>query len=112
MGIQTSAAERFEMINRAIQHDANELSISSLCKIAGVSRSGYYAWINAATGRQKREEQDRADFALILQAYNYRGYQKGARSIYMRLLHQDPPVIMNIKNIRLLIHQTRIFRLS
>ena len=43
MGIQTSAAEKYELINQAIRHDDNALSISSLCKIAGVSRSGYYA---------------------------------------------------------------------
>ncbi|MGN0269427.1 MAG: IS3 family transposase [Candidatus Weimeria sp.] len=50
--------------------------------------------------RKEREEQDRRDFELILTAYNHRGYDKGARGIYMRLLHLDPPVNMNLKKIR------------
>ena len=31
--------------------------------------------------------------------YEYRGYRKGARSIYMRLLHMEPLTVMNIKKI-------------
>ena len=45
----------------------------------------------------EREKQDQADFELILKAY-HRGYDKGARSIYMRLLHDR--TVMNIKKIR------------
>ena len=71
-----------------------------LCEIAGVSRSGYYRWINAAKHREEQEVKDRADFEIILKAYNYRGYSKGARGIYMTLLHQEEPVIMNVKKIR------------
>ena len=99
MGIQAPAEVKFSLIYEAIQHDDNVLSISALCKIAGVSRSGYYAWVDAAPTRLAKEEQDTADFALIKQAYDFRGYAKGARSIYMRLLHMDPPVVMNIKKI-------------
>ena len=46
----------------------------------------------------EREKQDQADFELILKAYKHRGYDKGARSIYMRLLHDR--TVMNIKKIR------------
>ncbi|MDN6142227.1 MAG: hypothetical protein L0I78_07420 [Tetragenococcus halophilus] len=52
-----------------------------------MSRSGFYAWQNRAEKRTQQEAQDRADFALILEAYNYRGFQKGSQSIHMRLLH-------------------------
>lgn len=69
-----------------------------MCELAGVSRSGYYNWIRRAPARHNRELQDEADFALILDAYNYRGYAKGARSIHMRLLHTG--VRMNLKKIR------------
>ena len=69
-----------------------------MCELAGVSRSGYYNWIRSAAARHNRELRDEADFALILEAYNYRGYAKGARSIYMRLLHAG--VRMNLKKIR------------
>ena len=56
--------------------------------------------MSAAGAREKREAQDREDFELILEAYRHMGYQKGARSIYMSLLHRDPPVVMNVKKIR------------
>lgn len=91
---------RFAMIQETLSSYGNTLSVSELCRIANVSRSGYYRWAAAEPSRKQREAQDQADFALILQAYNYRGYAKGARSIYMRLLHLEPPVCMNIKKIR------------
>lgn len=90
----------FEIIEKTVSTSENRLSISSLCKMAGVSRSGYYAWVKAEAFRQAQQEQDRNDFELILAAYKRRGYKKGARSIYMELLHMDPPVIMNVKKIR------------
>lgn len=68
--------------------------------MAGVSRSGYYAWLNAAPARAQREQQDRGDFEQILTAYKMHGYSKGAKGIYMALLHMDPPVVMNLKKIR------------
>lgn len=83
-----------------IKKENNLLTVSMLCDIAKVSRSGYYNWIKSEDNRVRRENQDRKDFELILQAYQYRGYDKGARGIYMRLLHMDPPVIMNVKKIR------------
>jgi len=85
--------------------DDNLLNISWLCKIAGVSRSGYYNWLASEAARRMREERDRADFELILKAYNYRGYAKGARGIYMRMLHMNPATIMNIKKIRRLMNK-------
>lgn len=87
----------------------NILNVSALCRIAGASRSGYYAWIHAASARQEREEQDLADFALIKQAYEFRGYKKGARSIYMRLLHMNPPIVMNLKKIRRLMNKYGLY---
>ena len=100
MGIQAPAEVKYSLIHEAIRRDDNVLNISALCRIAGVSRSGYYAWVEAAPFRRSREDQDLADFALVKKAYEFRGYRKGARSIYMRLLHQTPPVIMNLKKIR------------
>ena len=94
------AAPLFEIIYQTAQDENNDLSIETLCDIAGVSRSGYYSWVAAIPDRLRREEEDRADFKLILIAYNRRGYKKGARSIYMELLHMDPPIIMNLKKIR------------
>lgn len=90
----------FEIIHETVQKDASSLSVKELCQIAGVSRSGYYAWLKAAPIREQQEIQDRQDFDLILQAYKMHGYSKGARGIYMALLHMEPPVIMNLKKIR------------
>ena len=107
MGIQAPAEVKFRLIQEAISQDNNVLSVSNLCRIAGVSRSGYYAWLDAAPAREKRKNQDQADFQLILEAYRFRGYTKGARSIHMRLLHQN--IIMNIKKIRRLMEKYRLF---
>ena len=109
MGIQAPAEIKYRLIQEAIRLDDNVLNISTLCRLAGVSRSGYYAWLEAAPLRQSREEQDLAGFALIKQAYLFRGYRTGARSIYMRLLHMNPPVIMNLKKIRRLMNKFGLF---
>lgn len=107
MGIQAPAKVKFSIIYKAICQDDNVLSVSYMCQVAGVSRSGFYAWINAAPARQEREDNDKADFALILEAYRFRGYSKGARSIHMRLLHQG--IIMNVKKIRRLMNKYSLF---
>ncbi len=91
---------KFEIIYETLNQKDNALSVAMLCDIAGVSRSGYYRWVNAEEKRKEKEEQDRSDFGIILEAYAHRGYDKGARGIYMTLLHQNPPVVMNIKKIR------------
>ena len=91
------ASTVFSLIHETLSNDENELSVSMMCRTAGVSRSGYYAWLKAASARQERETRDRADFELVLEAYNRRGYSKGARGIYMCLLHNTPPVVMNPK---------------
>lgn len=95
-----TANNKFEIIHETINKSNNRLSVTMLCEIAGVSRSGYYNWVSSKEKRIEKEIQDRADFELILAAYTHRGYDKGAQGIYMRLLHMEPPVIMNVKKIR------------
>ena len=90
----------YEIIQETLQAAGNSLSVSSLCSMAGVSRSGYYAWLKAGPIREAQEQKDREDFDLVLEAYRMRGYSKGAKGIYMALLHMEPPVIMNLKKIR------------
>ncbi|GMA09257.1 transposase [Tetragenococcus halophilus subsp. flandriensis] len=85
------------------ERDNNLLNITWLCEIAQVSRSGFYAWKENADKRAQREAQDRADFELILAAYRYRGFKKGSRSIYMRLLHTGAR--MNRKKIQRLMRK-------
>ena len=59
----------FEIIEQTTKSSAGSISVKELCQIAGVSRSGYYAWLKAAPIREQQEEQDRRDFDLILAAY-------------------------------------------
>lgn len=77
--------------------------MKELCRLAGVSRSGYYNWMSSQRARELREERDRAAFEQILEAYRFRGYAKGVRGIHMRLLHMG--IRMNVKKIRQLIRK-------
>jgi transposase InsO family protein len=97
---------RFRLIQEELQQEDNLLSVGRLCDLACVSRSGYYRWVSAADSRAQREEQDRRDFELILEAYRFRGRDKGARGIHMRLLHMG--ILMNIKKIRRLMKKYQL----
>lgn len=96
---------KFEIIQEITADPDNVLNVRDLCQIAGVSRSGYYNWLASETNRQQKEEQDRKDFDIILKAYQFRGYDKGVKGIKMRLLHLEPPIIMNQKKIRRLMRK-------
>lgn len=94
------ANAKYKIIQETLDQNDNLLNVSALCNIANVSRSGYYHYLSTEELRLQREKQDQQDFLLIVEAYQHKGYDKGARGIYMRLLHHNPPVIMNIKKIR------------
>ena len=91
------------MIEETLDDPHNVLTVKGLCDFAGVSRSGFYSWRKAADRRSEREVRDFEDFQKILEAYGFRGYNKGVRGIYMRLLHMN--VRMNHKKIRRLMHK-------
>ena len=95
-----SASAKYAIIREMTMRDNNRLNLSWLCETAGVSRSGYYSYLESEDLRQQREQHDREEFLKILEAYKFRGYSKGARGIYMRLIHLKPPVVMNLKKIR------------
>jgi transposase InsO family protein len=96
---------KHEIIHEMTSHDNNMLNITWLCDIAGVSRSGYYYWLEQVESRKSRELRDQDDFALILAAFKFKGYDKGVRGIHMRLLHLNPPVVMNPKKVRRLMQK-------
>ena len=85
----------------------NILSVTELCHISGVSRSGYYNWLKKDPKPDTKESQDQADFALIQEAYSFRGYDKGVLGIYMRLLHMG--IRMNHKKIRRLMRKYGLY---
>ena len=103
--ISDNPSVKFELISQMVAQKNNQMTVTELCAIAHVSRSGYYRWIDAAPKRAEREKADQADFELILWAYQKRGYSKGARGIYMCLLHRNPMVIMNLKKIHRLMNK-------
>jgi len=100
MGI---AKYKFEVIRETLACSNNRLSIKELCELSGVSRAGYYKWEADEGKRKQLEDNDKKDYEMILAAYNHRGYKKGYRSIYMRLLQQG--IQMNPKKIRRLMEK-------
>ena len=72
-----------------------------MCETAGVSRSGFYSYMKNKdvndSYHNRKEEQDKRDFDLILEVFIYKGYDKGSRGIQMRLLHMG--IKMNRKKI-------------
>ncbi len=91
--------QKFRIISETLARGNNLLTVGELCSIAGVSRSGYYNWVNGQASREARDCQDKADFENILKAYNLRGKKKGARQVHMTLLHFQQPITMNVKKI-------------
>lgn len=73
--------------------------IRYLCTIAGVSRSGYYRWLQAEPIRQHREEADQKDVKLIRVHFGLLHGKAGALTIKMHLERNDD-VVMNHKKIR------------
>ncbi|MFF2456756.1 hypothetical protein [Peribacillus simplex] len=53
------------MIERTIRRYQLKKAVSYLCKLAGVSRGGYYDWIKAVPTRELRGEQDDLDIERI-----------------------------------------------
>lgn len=75
----------FNLIESIIaKHKLNGV-IQHLCKVSGVSTSGYYHYMNTRDLRAIRHEQDLDDFMLIQKAYKHKGVNKGSRGIYMAL---------------------------
>ncbi|MDF2615341.1 MAG: transposase [Clostridia bacterium] len=72
-----------------------------LCKIVGVSRSGYYNYfsLKSREARKKRDSQDDSARDIILKAFNFKRRNKGARQIKMTLKGQFG-IIYNLKRIR------------
>ena len=107
--IMDNPSAKFEVIHEITSQEGSLQNVKELCRIAGVSRSGYYNWVASESNRIIKEQSDKQDFDLILEAYSYRGYDKGIRGIHMRLLHMNPSVLMNTKKIQRLMRKYSLF---
>ena len=76
----------FQMIESISKNLSEHRLIKYLCSLAEVSRSGYYNYLNSKDIRKNREEKDQILRDNILKAINFRGYEKGSRSIKMALM--------------------------
>ena len=96
--ILSNTQVKYSLIEATLNEAGNLLSLYWLCKVAGVSRSGYYNWLNVTKpNQQQRDQADQEDFKTILKAFFKHRYQKGSRSIHMTLLHER--TVMNRKKI-------------
>lgn len=81
--------------------------VSHLCKVAGVSKSGYYAYLKSYQTRNFREVRDTQLKDIILKAFDHRGYKRGSRSIKMVLEHEFN-IIINRKCIQRIMRKYNI----
>lgn len=72
-----------------------------MCKLAGVSRSGYYNYFSSKSlsKRNNQESKDLESYKNILAAYKFKNRNKGARQIKMTLQNQYH-INYNLKRIR------------
>lgn len=97
----------FRLIFEMVSREDNQLSVSTLIELCGVSRSGYYNWVNVTRlNEQLREIKDREDFEEILRVYTKNKYSKGYRMVHMCLLHEG--ILMNTKKVRRLMNKFRL----
>jgi len=89
------------LINLIIKKYKLKSMVSYLCKISGVSRSGYYNYfsLKSQKAREQRNKEDKKLRDNILKAYKFKGRKKGARQIKMTLADQFQ-IIYNLKRIR------------
>ena len=95
--IRGKSSLKYELIRQLVKRPGHQMTVSEMCRYAGVSRSGYYRWVAAAPKREQKERRDWEEYQKVLAAYEFRGYDKGSRGIHMRLLHEG--IRMNRKKI-------------
>ena len=102
------AAEVFSLIEGLINDSTkNYFSVSHLCAIADVSRSGYYRYLKNKPLQIERNNSDLVARDNILKAFNYRGYKKGSRSVKM-ILEDSFGITYNRKRIQRIMRKYNI----
>jgi transposase InsO family protein len=96
-----AAEMKFRILSHIIEKYKLKNSISMLCEIASVSRSGYYNYFSTTSQNRRieRNKQDEHVKEVILKAYHFKGRKKGARQIKMTLAGEYA-IVYNLKRIR------------
>ncbi|WP_231510763.1 IS3 family transposase [Bacillus sp. UNC438CL73TsuS30] len=99
--VKVPASQKFILIDSVIEKFHLKHMVKYLCKISGVSRSGYYNYFSQKSRdqRKRKGEKDAAAKELILKAFHFKGRLKGARQIKMTLAGQFQ-CVYNLKRIR------------
>ncbi|WP_155767450.1 IS3 family transposase [Sporosarcina ureilytica] len=77
--------EKYALINEVIRKYQLKNMTRYLCALTGVSRSGYYAWLQNSEKHAIREEQDYQDYLLLRCIYDAFKGKIGYRGLYMAL---------------------------
>lgn len=83
--ITLKGKEIFKLINETIIINNFKNMVSYFCDLLNVSRSGYYNYLTTLEQQKLMEDKDLEARDNILMAFNYKGYDKGSRSIKMTL---------------------------
>lgn len=106
---QLSAAEKYKLIALTIKQNSIIGMVTYLCKVAVVSRSGYYNYFSDISNksRDNRDKLDYEVYLIIKDAFNFKRRQKGAKQIKMTL-ENEFNVIYNLKRIRRIMRKYNI----
>ncbi len=94
----------YQIIRNTLDKLQEKGYVSKLCKLAGVSRSGYYNYWGNESARIERAEAECKAYKLIKEAYDFDGYSKGSRGICMTLKDAFD-VIFNRKKVQRLMNK-------
>ncbi|MFB5932012.1 IS3 family transposase [Peribacillus frigoritolerans] len=93
--------QKYILIRSVIEKYQLKHMVKYLCKIVGVSRSGYYNYfsVKSQEKRIRKDEKDEVVKEIIIKAFHFKNRKKGARQIKMTLAGQFN-VVYNLKRIR------------
>jgi len=101
------SSQIFNLIEKVIDKYKLRGVVRHLCKLSGVSTSGYYKYLKTGEHRTLRDKQDLNDFKLIEKAYKLKGFSKGSRGVYMAL-RSVFGVVFNRKKIQRLMRKFKL----
>lgn len=105
--VRLSSKEIYQMIHETVLSEEYCGTVSFCCAILGVARSGYYNYLKHISFYEKRELADLEARDQILMAIDFKGYEKGSRSIKM-LLENTFGIIYNRKKIQRIMRKYNI----